>query len=249
MNTRDLSCLFGSCVLSISPLPILASEFKKGPYLTGGIGVNYTGIPTVEYSQTSTGDDVTEPTLSKLTGSAVTGSSVSGEVGFGYDFGRNYRAELTYIRNNVGIQSFTGSVTEINESISFSYTPSSGLSTNSVFVSVYYDLPSRSTITPYFGVGLGYTSVSISQLITIGSESESINTLGYLGKIGLSYSASKMSDLYLEGVYQGNTGSTTDYSQIKNSSNSGFSSASKSATYSPLNSVSVRAGIRLRFGK
>jgi opacity protein-like surface antigen len=58
------------------------------------------------------------------------------------------------------------------------------------------------------------------------------SAFGYQAKIGVSYMAAEQADVFLEGIYQGNTSVTVGKS-----------------TYGSLNDFGVRAGLRYRFGK
>ena len=120
------------------------------------------------------------------------------------------------------------------------------VSTNSVLVSGYYDIPTKSKFTPYVGAGIGWTGVSVpaqnvsatgtvngeSVTLPVEGEGGSGSAFGYQAKIGVSYMVAQPTDVFVEGIYQGNT-----------SVNIGKS------TYGSLNNFGVRAGVRYRFGK
>ena len=173
---------------------------------------------------------------------SVFGANVSGnyslnggfalETGLGYDFG-TVRGELTYLYGNASLN--TLSVTALGTSGTASITDGN-VSTNSVLASAYVDIPTGSRWVPYLGGGLGYTNIGWGAFtarannVAVGFNSGSQGVLGYQGKVGVSYLASKTTDLFVEGTYQGTTGFTVD-----------------SVNYDPLSSWGARIGARYRF--
>lgn len=173
---------------------------------------------------------------------SVFGANVSGnyslnggfalETGLGYDFG-TVRGELTYLYDNASLN--TLSVTALGTTGTASITDGN-VNTNSVLASAYVDIPTGSRWVPYLGGGLGYTNIGWGAFsarannVTVGFNSGSQGVLGYQGKVGLSYLASKTTDLFVEGTYQGTTGFTVD-----------------SVNYDPLSSWGARIGARYRF--
>jgi len=172
----------------------------------------------------------------------VFGANVSGntslnggfalETGLDYDFG-TLRGELTYLYDNASLS--TLSVTVLGTTGTASITDGN-VNTNSVLASAYVDIPNGSRWVPYLGGGLGYTNIGWGAFtarannVTVGFNSGSQGVLGYQGKVGLSYLASKTTDLFVEGTYQGTTGFTVD-----------------SVNYDPLSSWGARIGARYRF--
>ena len=154
------------------------------------------------------------------------------ETGLGYDFG-TVRGELTYLYGNASLN--TLSVTALGTSGTASITDGN-VNTNSVLASAYVDIPTGSRWVPYLGGGLGYTNIGWGAFtarannVTVGFNSGSQGVLGYQGKVGVSYLASKTTDLFVEGTYQGTTGFTVD-----------------SVNYDPLSSWGARIGARYRF--
>ena len=238
--------------------PVRAQEDSAakatGFYATLGVGASWAD---------NTGNNSKAYTGSWTTGEAFAGTytpkldlngGFAGEAGLGYDFG-DIRAELTYTYTGNSVGDITGSGTEsgtlngtiyTNVPYTFTLGGSGTVSRNSVLVSGYYDIETKSDWTPYFGGGLGYTSVSIptqtgTATLTGGGitatqavdvKGGSAGALGYQAKIGVSYAASEKADIFLEGTYQGSSGVSI----------SGIS-------YSPLNAFGARAGVRFRFGK
>lgn len=160
------------------------------------------------------------------------------ETGLGYDFG-TVRGELTYIYGNAKLN--TLEFTALGTTATASST-NGNANTNSVLASAYVDIPTGSRWVPYLGGGLGYSNIhwdAFTASNNNGTEafnSGSQGVLGYQGKVGLSYLASKTTDLFVEGTYQGTTGFTVD-NVI----------ASVSVNYAPLSSWGARIGVRYRF--
>jgi opacity protein-like surface antigen len=146
------------------------------------------------------------------------GGGFAGEVGAGYDFGP-VRTELTYSYTNATLNNVTATALGVSGSSSIS---NGNVNTNSVLVSAYLDIPTNSRWVPYLGGGVGYTNV--------GWGAGSQGVLGYQGKVGLSYLASKSTDIFAEGIYQGTSGFTVN-----------------EVNYDPLGSWGARVGARLRF--
>lgn len=96
------------------------------------------------------------------------GGGFAGEAGLGYDFG-DVRAELTYVYNNHTINSVSGELKpRLNlygnryalRTRGLAVDGGSSTNSNSVFGSLYYDIPTGSRWVPYIGGGIGYTNVS-----------------------------------------------------------------------------------------
>lgn len=168
-----------------------------------------------------------------VNGSYSLNGGFAGEVGVGYDFGP-VRSELTYSYNNANLSSLSGSALGVNLG---STTVSNGsVSTNSVLASAYVDIPTNSRWVPYLGGGLGYTNVGWGAYsatafgVRLTQTPGSQGVFGYQAKLGLSYLATKHTDVFVEGTYQGAAGFTID-----------------GIHYDPLNSWGARLGARYRF--
>lgn len=110
----------------------------------------------------------------------------------------------------------------------------------------YYDIPTKSRFSPYVGGAIGYTNVSVpSQSPTVdftvagvtGSDTAewaggSAGAFGYMAKLGVAYQASQQADVFLEGLYSGNTSVTINRVDI-----------------GALNDFGVRVGFRWRFDR
>lgn len=169
-------------------------------------------------------------------GSAVTGTygltgGFSGEAGVGYDFGP-VRTELTYTYSGSSLDALNGNYRG-NRVVLIS---TSNLSTNSVLLNAYVDIPTQSKFTPYIGGGLGYTNMSWANYSAIAPgaillyPSGNQNGLGYQAKAGVAYQVSPKADIFVEGTYQGSTffGSNLNVNS--------------------LNAFGARLGARYRFG-
>ena len=253
---RKLPALLAIAGLTAFGEPAFAQEKSapkdttKGFYVTAGVGGGWSSSPSASY--TESGSILGVNYRGSLNGTQSLGGGVAAEAGIGYDFGNNIRGEVTYVLNNfaVGSTSASGNIALSgaatgNIPINATVDASGNVITNSVFVSGYYDIPTKSKFTPYFGAGLGWTSVSIPSMpysarVTVDGASAnatgntdggSASAFGYLAKIGVSYAVAKPADIYVEGIYQGNTGVT-----ITN------------IDFGALNTFSARAGVRYRFG-
>lgn len=254
-----LRTLFAAAVLAATSvaLPVKAQEESAakatGFYATLGAGASWTGN-TGNRAKSYTGEYVTGETFSGYVTPIVDlGAGFAGEAGVGYDFG-DVRAELTYVYKGASVGDITGSGTESGTYLGFPYSDlgysftASGtgtVNTNSVFVSGYYDIPTKSKWTPYLGGGLGYTNVSIpaqngtAQLTALGLTFDqpievkggSAGAFGYQAKMGVAYAASEKADVFVEATYQGSTDVTVQDVQ-----------------FSGLNAFGARAGVRIRFG-
>lgn len=194
----------------------------KGFYGTLGVGAawpqNVTGSTTVFGLN--------------VDGNYSLGGGFATEVGAGYDFGV-LRTELTYLYNHATLNSLNA--TALGQTITASI-GDGGVNTNSVLASAYVDIPTNSRWVPYAGGGLGYTNVSWGSYsasargLTVSEASGSQGVLGYQAKLGVSYLASKSTDVFVEATYQGTTGFTVG-----------------NVNYDPLSSWGARLGARYRF--
>lgn len=238
--------------------PVQAQEdSSSGAYVTVGVGGSWGSNPSTSDTESGTatlgGNNYTY--TDSVNGTVNLGGGVAAEAGIGYDWGNNLRTELTYVLNTFGIGTSTqsgslkwsGNSTSGTNPYDVSSSTSGNLTTNSVFVSGYYDFKQKSNkskFTPYVGAGLGWTNISLPSLpiketLTIdgntynysyNSKSGSASAFGYLAKLGVTYAVSEPADLYLEGIYQGATGVTIN-----------------SVDFGALNSFSARLGVRFRF--
>ena len=254
MQFRALAAAAALAVTDVAS-PVNAQENEapkdttKGAYVSVGVGGNWASDPTWSSADSGTvgGLSFTENNNGKVD----LGGGISVSPAIGYDFGNNIRAELSYTYNALSIGQSTvnasGTIAGFPYSANGTINTTGTLSTNSVLVSGYYDIPTKSKFTPYVGAGIGWTGVSlpsqnvsttvnyddgIRETFPVEVDGGSGSAFGYQAKIGVSYLAAQQADVFVEGVYQGNTSVTIARS-----------------TYGSINDFGVRAGVRYRFGK
>lgn len=208
-------------VATAAPLP---SE-PKGPYATVSAGASWP--QPIRYDDSRLGP------LLPIEGTVQVDPGFALDVGVGYDFG-SLRSELTVVHRQGSIRQSSWTV----GAYALEARPSTSLVTsNSVFASLYLDVPVNDRLVPYVGGGLGYTNVTSSSTdLTLGAVSQSVGGgsnggLGYQAKAGLAYRSSPRSDLFAEAVYQGSPAVSRD-----------------TLERSALNSWGCRFGVRYRFG-
>ena len=253
MQFRALAAAAALAVTAVAA-PVNAQEndapkdTTKGVYVSVGVGGNWASSPTWSFAESGTyaGYSFTE----NNNGTVDLGGGISVSPALGYDFGNNIRAELSYTYNAASIGQSTANASGTFGSSSWTangtINSTGTVSTNSVLVSGYYDIPTKSKFTPYVGAGIGWTGVSVpaqnvaatvtvdgtSYTLPVEGDGGSGSAFGYQAKIGVSYLVAKEADVFVEGVYQGNTSVTIARS-----------------TYGSINDFGVRAGVRYRFGK
>lgn len=181
---------------------------KKGFYATVGLGAARTGDIGV------TDSDVDAAFGAAVKGEIKVDTGFSGDLGVGYDFGK-FRTELTYVRTTGSLDSV-----KVNSGAnSGTISATSDVSTDSLFVSGYFDFANKSKWTPYVGAGIGYTKLKADPIVgsvTIGgtastgtlTERGNEDLFGYQAKVGVSYAATPALSVYAEGTYQGTEGFT-----------------------------------------
>lgn len=175
-----------------------------------------------------------------ITGTVQRNPGFSAEGGIGYSFGV-FRTEVTYSYTSNSLASSQASAKGINEKTKAltGYT-----TTNTFIASAYWDIKNSSRFTPYlgggFGYGLIYQSPATFQMGYGGSTGPSayISVPAYQGKAGVSYQASSTVDIFVEGVYHGNTGYDGESGFTPNASQNG-----------PLNYWGGNVGFRFRFSR
>ncbi len=210
----------------------------NGWYLTIGAGAQTPSDQTVNSNGTLVSPFFT-PLLFNFGNNNSTkldlGGGFSGDVGVGYDFGA-LRAELTYGYSRASLNA-VGAANPIGFGafgiVPFTNNVSGIINKNDVLASLYYDIETNSRWTPYIGGGIGYTNLSTPSFSLNGFPTNSVNKglFGWQAKVGVSYAMSYNSDVYLEGVYQGAGG----YS-------------SENLTFDAFNSFGGKIGFRYRFG-
>ncbi len=221
------------------PQPVVKEVYSaKGWYLTIGAGAQTPSDQTVNSNGTLVSPFFT-PLLYNFGNNNSTkldlGGGFSGDVGVGYDFGA-LRAELTYGYSRASLNA-VGAANPIGFGafgiVPFTNNVSGIINKSDVLASLYYDIETNSRWTPYIGGGIGYTNLSTPSFSLNGFPTNSVNKglFGWQAKVGVSYAMSYNSDVYLEGVYQGAGG----YS-------------SENLTFDAFNSFGGKIGFRYRFG-
>jgi len=206
------------------------TSHKAGAYATVGLGATF--------PQNINWD------ASSLTGSAAQGTSFVTELGVGYDFGNNIRTELTYGYANQPVNQITASGRFNNTNYNASLPLATTYNASTFLLSGYYDIPTKSRFVPYVGggIGIGVDTISAKSVILgadqLAIQSSTGTTFAYQAKIGVSYFVDKKTDLFVEGVYQGNTGfaTTASIGNLSTTLNLGSNS-----------DFGFRAGARFRF--
>ena len=225
---------------------------KSGWYVTAGAGTSWESSINTSRTSSLYAPNLGLEIVQNRNGDLEHGDGVAAEAGVGYDFGNRLRAELTYLFNttSLGSERNSGTIAFAGGGDTFSGQAdvSGRVNRNSVLASLYCDIPTKTRWVPYVGGGLGYTNVSASDAVynynvALGSGGRGIGTsvvpggsgsaFGYQAKIGLSYLASRSTDLFVEGNYFGNT--TVDLGS--------------GTTFGSFNSFGVKAGFRCRLGK
>lgn len=228
-----------SLIAQTYPQPVVKEVYSaKGWYLTIGAGAQTPSDQTVNSTGTLVSPFFT-PLLFNFGNNNSTkldlGGGFSGDVGVGYDFGA-LRAELTYGYSRASLNA-VGAANPIGFGafgiVPFTNNVSGIINKNDVLASLYYDFENNSRWTPYIGGGIGYTNLSTPSFSLNGFPTNSVNKglFGWQAKVGVSYAMSYNSDVYLEGVYQGAGG----YS-------------SENLTFDAFNSFGGKIGFRYRFG-
>jgi len=200
----------------------LASSNGQGFYATLGLGASW--------PQNVTGN--TSVLDVPVNGSFNLGGGFAGEVGAGYDFG-TVRTEVTYSYNAASLNSVTGRAQGLTGTTPIN---NGAVSTNAVLASAYLDIPTKSRWVPYIGGGIGYTNVGWGAYsatvagVTATQVAGNQGSFGYQAKVGLTYLASRSTDVFVEATYQGTSGFQVD--QVK---------------YDAISSWGARLGARYRF--
>lgn len=178
---------------------------SSAPYVSLAVGGAFPNIPN--------GTIETGPPLGSIGNQLAFNPGFAGELAAGYKFA-NARLELA-----AGYGTFKQNqqtVTILGQSIAI---PATGqMSYLSAMLNGYYDFSIRqqdgrySRWYPYIGAGIGYASASTPSC-PFGTDcfaGGSAGTFAYQGKVGVTYRASKMSDVFVEVAYLGTTGFTVN---------------------------------------
>jgi opacity protein-like surface antigen len=122
-------------------------------------------------------------------------STAQGSIAGGYQL-KNYRAELELNYSSFGVNKATLNTESF---------PSDGnVSTTSVLVNGYYDIPTGSKFRPYIGAGIGVGIIS-GKIKEPGAETDlgTGSSVAYQGKVGLQYEIAKKGNVFAEFKYLG----------------------------------------------
>lgn len=210
-----------------STLPAWMAKPARGFYTTSSAGAYW--------PQPVTFTDSRLGPLLPIQGHVQGAPGFASELGLGHDFGR-WRSELTLVRRRGVVESSTW---QVGERLLPTPDDHPSVRSNSVFASLYLDLPIPETrLVPYLGGGIGFTKLrsdpTTFQLgpnrVSLGGGSGTL--LGYQAKVGLAYRSSPRTDVFAEGVLQGSPARTQD-----------------TLHRSPLTSWGLRLGLRVRLGQ
>ena len=181
-----LGLLVGAPSLADTPAPD-----KKGWYLTIGAGESTTD----DLSWDNTANEPYKGHRNFQAGSSY-------DLGMGYDFGKYWRAEFTYTKNN-------GEQTKLTNHLrDYEVWNTKRIKTESFMLTGYRDFPiNNSKFAPYLGLGFGLTETHIDDSnyasntdILYGNDGYA--RLAYQAKLGLTYDLSSKYDLFAEAAYR-----------------------------------------------
>ena len=174
MNFKSLSTVVTTSLISLAPLTIdsaNAEEYKKGFYSSFGLGAG----------------TFSDLLLSGTIYSVPFDYGFSYETGFGYDFGKRFRAELSY----------TNTTSEISTGNQAKF--------GSFILNGYVDFPiDDSKWAPFVGVGIGTTHVDATNLCTVGGTDDcqdNVNTYSLSG--GINYALNDTTEKTSKVTYLG----------------------------------------------
>ena len=178
------STIFFSFLLSSITLPAAANP---GWFGTIGVGLNSPGDIDASTNYFGT----------KYLGTEKLDGGFSGEIGFGYDFGNNWKTFLSYSTHN-----FEYKEGEINGT---KYVITGAAATGNILSLNTIKIFGESKIKPYFGGGIGFGSSEVSAAtITIGGTTLTVdggttdNIFVYNLRGGAEYPIGKKSDIFAE---------------------------------------------------
>ena len=155
-------------------------------------------------------------------------------VALGKEF-NDWRLEFNYSGTTLSSDSVTATIGGIGATGSIS--PDLELEVKSYMIYGYKDIPNESKFTPFFGLGLGTSSLSIEAKtynvsgsnVSLGAASESVFTYGIKGGIG--YEIAENTSLYSEATY-------VNYASFTSEANENYDSN---------NHFGITAGLRFTF--
>jgi hypothetical protein len=164
----------------------------SGFYVTAGLGANWP-IDRVGEGDPGSFTEFSNPGFST-------------EVGIGYNF-KPIRLELTYALDASKLQGYDNVAGRY-----YRYNQGGQTRKDSAFASIYWDLLPKKRLSPYIGVGMGFSLLDVGAFAEPGLtyQGYSKSLLGYQAKAGLSYAINYRSKVFAEAVYRGTSGYGTD---------------------------------------
>ncbi len=201
--------LLGTSLLLGSFTAPLFAEEPKSLYLSIGGGVNFISDIEGEFEGT--------------TGAFETDNPFIYSIAIGKEFD-DWRLEFNYLATTVTSDSIQ--VTVGGNGSTATITPDYEIGVSSYMLYAYKDIPGDSKFTPYFGAGLGVSSVEqdaetysiLGNNVNISEASESVFTFGLKGGVG--YEIAENTSLYSEASYLNYASFTTDAGEEMDSNNS-----------------------------
>ena len=200
-----------SFLLSSFIAPSFAGE-KNNFYLSVGGGVAFPSDVEGDSTVSGTKVDAKFPTDDPFVYSLA--------IGKGFN---DWRVEFNYSGTTLSTNSV--SVTSGGTGVTASITPDLEVEAKSYMIYGFKDIPNETKFTPYFGVGLGTsslsteaTTVSVSGTnVALEAASESVFTYGIKGGIG--YEIADNTSLYSEATYLNYASFSTDFDENYDSNN------------------------------
>ncbi len=203
----------GLALATTAGLPAIADD-HKGFYVSVGAGATKIQDTGIDATLGGTG----------YYGTFDYDQAYSGEYGFGYNFGNNFRTEASFYH-------FSGALAGHNLGGSKTVEGTGDLWVQGWMLSAYYDIDTGSKVTPYFGGGFGPATITTEDGTLSGNtvNGKDYQVLGYQIKAGASLEMSSTIDVFGEFIYNGTEDVDGD------------------VDYDPLHAFGGRGGIRYNF--
>ena len=198
--------LFGASILLSSLVAPSFAEESKAFYLSIGGGLAFPSDIEGDATLSGTTIDAKFPTDDPFFYS----------LGIGKEF-NDWRFEFNYSGTKISTNSITA--TSGGTGVTASITPDLEVDAKSYMIYGFKDIPNETNFTPYFGVGLGTSTLSTEATtysvsgsdVTLSAASESVFTYGIKGGIG--YEIADNTSLYSEASYLNYASFSTDLSE------------------------------------
>lgn len=158
-----------------------ADDWRKGLYIRGGAGLNYSA------------DQDYDDGLNRRKTDPEDGYNLSAAMGYDYGMLRS-EIELGYRRNNVETHKLNGAVLA---------TPDGKGTSVSAMVNGYVDIPTGTVITPYVGAGIGFARVDAKGYGSAGTDflDDGDTSFAYQAMTGLDFAFDDALSVYAEYKY------------------------------------------------